>query len=106
MTEIDDAICALFDDPNVALDALYQAGGAGPGVTVRVMRVQPNDMISSLAGLNVVSTGTVLAVHKSQIAAPKSGDKFTLSDTGEIRTVQAAPKYEQAAGIWNCDCGG
>ena len=29
------AIDALFADPNLALDAVYRAGGADPGVLVR-----------------------------------------------------------------------
>lgn len=42
------AIDLLFEDPNMAVDALYRAGGAGSGTPVRVIRKAPDQLALSL----------------------------------------------------------
>lgn len=94
------ATAALMADPNLALPALYKAGGAGPGVTVRVVRSAP-DAVAQGFGAAVISATDVLTVAAADIPACASGDTFTIG--ADVLTAQLV-RLDATGTAWRVEC--
>ena len=77
MTVFAEALDDLFADENLARDALWRAGGAGVGVSVRLVLRRPDE---SAALFDVHANLPKLAadVRASEIAAPVEGDLLSM----------------------------
>ena len=53
------AMNMIFADPNMAVDALWLAGGTGPGVSVRVIRKSPDEITPFGGGTHHVGNDSV-----------------------------------------------
>ncbi len=73
-------IDALFADSNIAIDAVYRAGGADPGVPVRVVARRP-DRIGDFGDTRIVAETTMFDVRVSDIVAPAEGDTIEADGT-------------------------
>jgi len=82
------AVDALFADPNLAVDAIYRAGVAAPGVPVRVIARRP-DRVSEFGETRIVAETTMFDVRISEIAAPAAGD--TIEADGTVYIIQGEP---------------
>ena len=91
------AIDALFADPNLALHATYRAGGADPGVPVRVIVRRP-DRVGEFGETRIVAETTVFDVRVSEIAAPAAGD--TIEADGTVYTIQGEPTRDAERLVW------
>jgi len=91
---------ALFEDPNISRNALWRAGGAGEGTTVRVA-LQTPDQIGTFGGGRFVATGRLLACRVAEIADLEAGDSFEFD--GETFIVQGEPMRDGEGLIWNAE---
>jgi len=64
---------AQFEDPNLGLDAIWSAGGAGDGLPVRVRRRSPEAIITS-AGNQFDLDAMLLDVRLSEVPEPAVDD--------------------------------
>lgn len=90
-------IDALFADPNIAIDALYRAGGDGAGVAVRIVWRSP-DQVTDFGGGRFVSRARMIEVRIGEIATIEAGDTFEIN--GETFVVQGDPLRDDLALLW------
>lgn len=91
------AMNVIFADANLAVDALWFAGGAGPGVAVRVIRKSPDEITPFGAG-RVLSETTQLDVRVADMPTPAPGDVIQIG--AETFTLQGEPKLDRERLIW------
>jgi hypothetical protein len=99
MTAFAAAIDALFADPNLAGDAVYRAGGAGPGIAVRVIVRRP-DRIGDFGDTRIASETVTLDVRTAEIAEPADD---TLDVDGVTYVVQGTPVRDAERLIWTIE---
>ena len=91
------AIDRIFADPNMAVAALWFAGGTGPGVTVRVIRKSP-DEITPFGAARIMSETTVLEARVADMPTPAPGDLIRIG--AEDFLLQGEPKLDRERLIW------
>ncbi len=91
------AINVIFADRNMAVDALWFAGGTGPGVAVRVIRKSP-DEVTPFGASRILSETTVLEVRVADMPNPASGDLIRIG--AEDFVVQGEPKRDRERLSW------
>jgi hypothetical protein len=94
------AIDALFADPNLAAEALCRAGGADPGIPVRVIVRRP-DRIGDFGETRIASETETFDVRTSEIAKPVEGD--TLEIDGIRYVIQGEPLRDSERLIWTIE---
>jgi hypothetical protein len=94
------AIDALFADPNLAVDAVYRAGGADPGIPVRVVVRRP-DRVGDFGDTRLLTETTVFDVRVSEIAEPAAGD--TIEADGVTYVIQGEPVRDAERLVWTID---
>ena len=97
MTAAAAALAALFRDSNLALDALYRVGGAGPGVAVRVIRAAPDRIAAFGEGRFVTGTMT-LDVRIADAPGLAAGDTFEIE--GRLHEVRGEPVRDAERLVW------
>jgi hypothetical protein len=100
MTAFASAIDTLFADPNLGLDAVYRAGGADPGVPVRVILRRP-DRISEFGETRIVAGTLLTDVRVGEVAAPADGDTIELD--GVVHVVQGEPIRDAERLVWTIE---
>ena len=100
MTACATAIDALFADPNLGLDAVYRAGGADPGVPVRVVVRRP-DRVGEYGETRIATETLVIEVRVSDVAAPADGDTIALD--GAVYVVQGEPLRDAERLVWTIE---
>lgn len=79
------AVDAMFDDPNMADDAIWRAGGAEEGLPVRIRYRSPEGIVG-LQGNQFDLSAMLLDIRLSEVAEPSEGDVVdVLDDEGAIR---------------------
>ena len=91
------AMNVIFADPNMAVAALWFAGGTGPGVTVRVIRKSP-DEITPFGAARIMSETTVLEARVADMPTPAPGDLIRIGP--EDFLLQGEPKLDRERLIW------
>ena len=91
------AMNMIFTDPNMAVDAIWFAGGTGPGVSVRVIRKSPDEITPFGAG-RILSETTQLDARIADMPTPAPGDLIRIG--AEDFTLQGAPKLDRERLIW------
>ena len=91
------AMNVIFSDANMAVDALWFAGGTGPGVAVRVIRKSPDEITSFGAG-RILSETTLLDARLTDMPTAAAGDLIRMGL--EDFTVQGEPKLDRERLIW------
>ena len=94
------ALEALFADPNLGVDAVYRAGGADPGMPVRVIVQQP-DRIGNFGETRIVAATLVIDVRVSEVATPAEGDIIEMN--GTVYVVQGEPIRDAERLIWTLE---
>ena len=94
------AIDALFADPNLALDAVYRAGGADLAVPVRVILRRP-DRVGAFGDARIVAETTVFDVRVSDIGQPAAGD--TIEWDGTVYRIEGAPLRDAERLVWTIE---
>jgi hypothetical protein len=91
---------ALFADPNIARGAIWRAGGADPGTTVRVVTRRP-DQVVGFGDSRAVLPTMLVDVRRSEVPNPGSGD--TVEIDGETFEIIAAPTIDSLRLVWSCE---
>ena len=91
------AIDRIFADANMAVDALWLAGGTGTGVAVRVIRKSPDEVTPFGAG-RILSETTVLDARVADMPTPAPGDLIRIGP--EDFLLQGEPKLDRERLIW------
>jgi hypothetical protein len=100
MNAFADALNDLFADPNIAQTAIYQVGGNGEGISVRVITRQPDRDIE-FGDINIHTATTVFEIMVKELPALAEGDTITLN--GETFVIQGEPKRDAERLIWSLD---
>lgn len=101
MTAFGAMINVLFADANMALDAVYRAGGSGAGTSVRVIAVRPDELVN-FGETRVRTAVSRFQVRVSEVATPAAGD--TVEVSGTIYRVQGSPLRDTERLVWSLDC--
>ena len=91
------AMNVIFADRNMAVDALWFAGGTGPGVAIRVIRKSPDEITPFGAG-RILSETTLLDARIADMPTPASGDLIRIG--AEDFILQGEPKLDRERVIW------
>ena len=91
------AINVIFADANMAVDAIWLAGGTGPGVAVRVIRKSPDEITPFGAG-RILSESTMLDARVADMPSPAPGDLVRIG--AEDFILQGEPKLDRERLIW------
>ena len=91
------AMNVIFTDPNMAVDALWFAGGTGPGVPIRVIRKSPDEVTPFGAG-RILSETTQLDARIADMPTPAPGDLIRIG--AEHFILQGEPKLDRERLIW------
>ena len=97
MTAFAAAIDALFADINLAALSVYRAGGADPGIAVRLIVRRP-DRIGDFGDTRIASETAIFDVRSAEIAAPAEGDILEID--GVTYVVQGTPVRDAERLIW------
>jgi hypothetical protein len=100
MTAFTAAINALFADPNLGTNAAWRAGGADPGIPVRVIARQP-DRIGNFGETRIAAATLVIDVRVGEVAAPAEGDTIEMS--GTVYVIQGEPIRDAARLVWTME---
>ena len=100
MTAFATAMNVIFADRNMAVDALWFAGGVGPGVAVRVIRKSPDEITPFGAG-RILSETTRLDARLADMPTPAPGDLINIGLESFI--LQGEPKLDRERLIWTLD---
>ena len=92
------AMSRIFADANMAVAALWFAGGTGPGVAVRVIRKSPDEITPFGAG-RILSETTLLDARVADMPTPAPGDLIRIG--AEDFLVQGEPKLDRERLIWS-----
>jgi hypothetical protein len=95
-TAIDD----LFADPNLACDAVWRAGGVGPGTFIRVIARQP-DRIGEFGETHFIAATHLFDVRVNEVALPAAGD--TLEIDRDLFIVQGEPMRDSERLVWTLE---
>ena len=91
------AMNVIFADLNVAVDALWFAGGTGAGIAVRVIRKSPDEIIPFVAA-RILSETTQLDARVADMPTPAAGDLIRIGLEDFI--LQGEPKLDRERLIW------
>lgn len=94
------AIDLLFADPNIAVDALYRAGGEGSGALIRVIRKAP-DQLANFGDSRFVTDTLSIDLRISEVPNLATGD--TLEIEGEIFEVRSEPVRDRERLVWSTE---
>jgi hypothetical protein len=91
---------ALFADLNIARDAIWRVGGAGSGVSVRVITKRP-DQVGSFGDSRALLPTMLIGVRRAEVSQPASGD--TIEIVGDLFEIIAAPVSDSLGLVWTCE---
>ena len=97
MTAFDLATDTLFNDPNLAVDAVLRLGGTGLGQLIRVIRAMPDRFASFGEGRFVVDT-VLLNVRLADAPVLSAGD--TVEIAGQLHEVRGTPTRDSDRLVW------
>lgn len=91
------AVDAIFRDRNMAVDALYRAGGAGDGDPVRVVKRAP-DRFANFSEGRFVAQAVLIDVRLSEVETLAPGDTFQIG--ARLYEVRGEPVRDGERLIW------
>lgn len=100
MTAFSAALGAIFADPNMAVDALWRAGGTGEGVALRVIREAP-DEIATFGNSRFAAETLRLEVRIAEAPTLASGDSIEIEGTSY--RIEGEPRRDAEGLLWQCE---
>ena len=91
------AMHVIFADANMAVNAIWFAGGTGPGVAVRVIPKSP-DEITPFGAARILSETTQLDARVVDMPTPAAGDQIRIGTEAFI--LQGEQKLDRERLIW------
>jgi hypothetical protein len=99
MSAFETVVDALFSDPHIGRDAVYDPADGDP-FPVRVI-ARRADTITDFGGARLWSETTRFDVRVSEVTSPRPGDRLVLD--GETFVVQGEPVRDRERLIWTLD---
>ena len=99
MSAFSAAVDAIFQDANMAADAIWTPQGGAP-LPVRVIRKAP-DELTSFGAARILSDTTIVDVRVSEMPSPKPGDTIIIG--ADTFTIQGEPKRDRERLIWTLE---
>ncbi|WP_100964377.1 hypothetical protein [Bosea sp. FBZP-16] len=90
----------LFADPNVGETALWQAGGVGPGVPVRVVRRRPDAVVEFGASRALMAT-VLIDLRRTEAVAIDEGDLVVIGT--ETFKIIGSPTSDPMGLVLTCE---
>ena len=100
MTAFEVAANSLFADRNLASDALWRAGGLGPGIPIRATLRAPDDLASFGDGRFVTST-VILELLVAAASVLAAGD--TIQIGAALYEIRADPVRDAERLVWSAE---
>lgn len=97
MSAFSAAIDAIFADPNMVADAVWQDQGVGQVHPCRVILKAPDDL-TDYGAANIRSETTIADVRVSDWPIPRVGDVLTIG--AEAHVVQGRPMRDRERLVW------
>ncbi len=94
------AIDLLFEDQNMAVDALHRAGGEGSGTPVRVIRKAP-DQLANFGDSRFVTDTLTIDLRVAEVPTLAQGD--TIEIAGELFEVRSEPVRDRERLVWSTE---
>ncbi len=94
------ALDVLFADPNLGEYALWQAGGVGPGVPIRVIRRRPDAVVEFGASRALMET-VLIDLRRTEAAAIDEGDLVVLG--AETFKIIGSPASDPMGLVLTCE---
>ena len=95
----ENALEALFADPNIDRDAVYTADGGAP-VLVRVV-VRRADAITDFGDARLWSESTRVDLRTAEVANPRPSDRIEMD--GDAFLIQGEPVRDRERLVWTVD---
>lgn len=102
MSAFDDAIDAIFDDPNVAADAIWRTSGAGDGLPIRIVRKTPQEDVG-VQDSRYRLPAILIDVRLSEIAAPAPGDTVEIVEDGSVFAITRLATLDSSRLVQTCE---
>ena len=90
----------LFADPNLGETALWQAGGLGPGILVRVIRRRPDAVVEFGASRALMAT-VLIDLRRTEAAAIEEGDLVVIG--AEAFKIIGTPSSDPMGLVLTCE---
>lgn len=90
----------LFADPNLGEHALWQAGGVGPGVPVRLIRRRPDAVVEFGASRALMAT-VLIDLRWTEAAAINEGDLVVIGT--ETFKIIGSPASDPLGLVFTCE---
>ena len=100
MTAIAQALDVLFADPNLARDALYRPGDAGPGALVRIV-ARLADRVGSFGETRIATDTALFDLRVAEVVAPQAGDSLEVDSFRYL--IQGEPLRDAERLIWTVE---
>lgn len=100
MSAFETAIRALFADRNMADDATWLPGGAGPGVPVRIVRRRPEEVVDWQSA-RAVGAGDEVQLRVEEVPDLAVGDRLEVG--GETLEVVGEPRRNERRLVWTAE---
>lgn len=100
MTAFTAAIDAIFADPNVAADAVWESPKWSGSPQVRVIRKSP-DVLQGFGAAQFHAQSNMFDVRRSDVAEPTKGDVLAIGT--ERFVVQSEPVLDRLQLVWTLD---
>ena len=94
------ALDTIFADPNIGQIAIWRAGGAQPGVPVRIVLRRP-DRIAEFGETRLVTPVALIDLRIAEVPSIAAGDSLEVN--GEVLIVQAEPIRDAERLIWTIE---
>ena len=95
-----DAMAALVADPNLGTEAVYQQGGDGAPIPLRVLRSSP-DRVADAFGTEILAATDILSVAIAVLPDLAAGDSFAIGP--DLLTVTHAAR-DASGTAWRVLC--
>ncbi len=92
-----DMMAALFADPILSKEALYQSNGSADVFSVSVMAKQP-DVLTGFGAGHIHSATVLFDVQSKDVPQPQVGDRLTVD--GVTYAIQSEPTADRDRLIW------
>ena len=100
MTAFSAAIDVIFQDANMAADAVYRSCNSVIDMPCRVILALP-DVDTDYGSHGIVSETRRIDVRLAEIPVVTEGDRFTVN--GEVLIVQGAPMRDRLGLVWKIE---
>jgi hypothetical protein len=100
--ETEEDLAVFFNPDEFGTAASYTPPGGGSSTPCTLLKSSQDRQAAGTFGRPILK-GDVIAVRKSELAAPAAGGTFVITGTGENLVIQGDPETDdEDRKVWNC----